>query len=215
MIQSDFVRFSEMWDMTADVYGKTVTVQQVKFIFDILARYDIEEVRTAITRHLNDPSSGQYMPKPADIVKQLEGGADQRAWLAWSKVDQAIRRVGNYQSVVFYDTIIMATLVDMGGWSLLCSVPDNKSLSVLSHQFKTRYERYTQDQPREYPSHLIGDEEASCLNHNMKPPAPVMIGDVEKCRLVLQNGGEAKSLISRGNAVKSVLDNLMLGMPDV
>jgi len=67
-------------------------------------------------RHLMNPDTGQFLPKPADIVRMLGGRTLDRALMAWAKVDKAVRQIGTYESVVFDDALIHRVLHEMGGW---------------------------------------------------------------------------------------------------
>jgi hypothetical protein len=53
------------------------------------------------------------MPKPADIVRNLQGTASDRSLIAWGKLLEAMRRVGAYRSVAFDDGAIHAAVEDM------------------------------------------------------------------------------------------------------
>ena len=46
--------------------------REVQIYFDLLKRYDINHVTAAIVAHLRDPERGQWYPKPADIIRQIE-----------------------------------------------------------------------------------------------------------------------------------------------
>lgn len=197
MTNNDFVEFTQVWLQAAELYGQSPSDNVIQLVFSALVRYEIADIRSAITRHINDPKAGSFMPKPADIVRQLDGMGDQRAWMAWSKVDKAIRSVGSYQSVVFDDHIIMRVVQDMGGWDYLCMQPDETALSIKSHEFKTRYERYTQAPPQTFPARLIGHEEASRLALDLPVQPPVMVGDQQQCMKVLSLGSSQDTTITR------------------
>lgn len=197
MTNNDFVEFTQVWLQAAELYGQSPSDNVIQLVFSALVRYEIADIRSAITRHINDPKAGSFMPKPADIVRQLDGMGDQRAWAAWSKVDMAVRTVGSYNSVVFDDHIIMRVVQDMGGWDYLCMQPDETALSIKSHEFKTRYERYTQAPPETFPARLIGSEEASRMQLDLPVQPPVLIGDYQQCLKVLSLGAESVKEITR------------------
>jgi len=68
------------------------------------------------------------MPKPADIIRAIKGNSQTQSLQAWSKVEDAIRLVGPYRSVVFDDLAIHGVLQEMGGWVKLCQALGKNSL---------------------------------------------------------------------------------------
>ena len=64
----------ELLDMVAETYGKEKPSGAVVGLwFNLLSDYTFEQVSWAISQHLKNPNTGQFMPKPADVIKQLEG----------------------------------------------------------------------------------------------------------------------------------------------
>lgn len=82
-------------------------------------------------------------PTPAAIRKHAldaEGLSDEeRSLLAWDSVRKAISSAGSYYTVSFEDTIINATIRQMGGWVKLCDTPP-KELKWTGKEFCKRYE---------------------------------------------------------------------------
>jgi len=39
----------------------------------ILGKYPADELQAAVIKHIEDPKSGSFMPKPADILKHING----------------------------------------------------------------------------------------------------------------------------------------------
>ena len=81
-----------------------------------LEEYDLPVVLDAFKRHTKNPDVGQFLPKPADVIRQLEGSTQDVALLAWARVVDALKRHGTYVSVDFADPIIHRVLTDLGGW---------------------------------------------------------------------------------------------------
>ena len=87
-----------------EIYQRpALSAEALQVWWNTLVAYDYQAVRDAFGRHLTNPDQGQFPPKPADIVRHLEGSAQSRAQQAWAKAHQAMGRVGQYQSVVFED----------------------------------------------------------------------------------------------------------------
>ena len=128
-----------------------------------------------------DPDVGQFVPKPADVVKKISGTKSDNAMLAWGKVTTAIRHGGS-KSVCFDDPAINQTILDMGGWPALCMTETDK-LQFKAKSFESRYKQYVANPPQNPPTHLIGREEKSNNQFGFTSDAPVMIGDKQQARL--------------------------------
>lgn len=82
-------------------YGKTPSGDEVADWFELLEGFDLDDVATALKRHLTDPDRGQYLPKPADIIRHLSTapgddghpGADE-AWGLLVRLIQDERETG-------------------------------------------------------------------------------------------------------------------------
>lgn len=117
--------------------------------FTALSDYSVQEVASAVTRFIKNPDSA-YKPKPADILRMIEGTSADQAMNAWSKVEAAIRRVGSYQTVVFDDPTIHRIIDDMGGWVDICQTSEDE-LPFRSKEFCNRYRGFVSR--REIPQH--------------------------------------------------------------
>src|SRR5690606_37498796 len=100
-----------------------------------LREYELSAVRQGMHRHMQNPDSGCYMPKPSDIIKMMSGSTQDSAMIAWSKVDKALRQVGTYSSVVFDDPVIHRVIHDMGGWVSL-GVKNDKEWPFVANEFE-------------------------------------------------------------------------------
>ena len=72
MQPSDTQGFFDVWDQCAEVYGKPVSDAAKELVFKLLARYSLADVKAALRAHMLDPQHGQFMPKPADIIRQFQ-----------------------------------------------------------------------------------------------------------------------------------------------
>src|SRR5690606_37756580 len=156
--------------------------------------YEFAAVADALNRHCVNPDTGQFMPKPADVVKMLQGSTQDSAMVAWSKVDKGVRQVGTYSSVVFDDPIIHRVIHDMGGWVALGSKDENE-WPFVAKEFQTRYRGYrVRNEIPEYPKQLIGIAESHNSREGHQSQPPVLIGNGEAAKRVLQ-GGTDKVLV--------------------
>jgi len=193
--------------MTAlgEYYDKKPSPGVLQLYFQGLAEYAIEDIERAVNLHLRNADNGQFMPRIADLVKLIEGSTGDRAAMAWSKVHEAVKRIGPYQTVVFDDPLIHVVLADMGGFHELCDMKSSDA-PFKARDFETRYRAYAAR--REVPPYdpkIIGITEADCVARGFLEhvPAPVMIGDVQQCKSVLAfgTGRRAIGIAEIGQAV--------------
>ena len=183
MQDNNKAQFKEMLTASWGLYGKTLTPQMLTLFWESLKKYEISEISGAISRHTVNPDTGQFAPKPADIVKYIEGSSDDMSLKAWSKVEETIRRKGVYvEGLVFDDPIIHAVLKDMGGWVQMCATPTEQDLHFQSIEFCKRYKGFMYRGNFEYPAKLKG------LVADGEPV--LMIGSQEKASQVLIGGSE-------------------------
>jgi Domain of unknown function (DUF6475) len=182
-------------------YRQDVTDFVVQIWLNCMEQYDYEKVSKAFSAHIATPEGGQFMPKPADIVKQLSGTVTDRSALAWGKAYEAMSRVGAYTDVVFDDPAIHAAIQDLGGWPKVCR-GETKDIGHLMHRFCEFYKAYAKLPQFEYPRQLHGDRaaDAEFTKKGLPPPKPMFVGNPEKCQAVLHggvNGGKAMITDSR------------------
>lgn len=153
--------------------------------------FDLPAIADAMNRHCVNPDSGQFMPKPADIVRMLQGSTQDAALVAWSKVDKAVRSCGTYNSVVFDDAVIHRVVVDMGGWVLIGGKSDEE-WPFVRNEFVNRYRGYRmRSETPEYLPVLIGIAEAQNNRSGQKSQPPILIGDAWAARRVMMGGNDS------------------------
>lgn len=179
------------------------------------SRYDLEQVRKALTAHIMDPERGRFPPMPSDFVRQLEGTATDRALLAWGKVQSAMQSVGAYTDVVFDDPAIHAVVEDLGGWPKVCR-GDLKDLGYLQHRFTESHRAYVGRGAFEYPRCLAGDRspDAMYAKQGLPPPKPAIVGDRERAMQVYAGGAVGgKTRIEFGVAALAAQAVQRIGAP--
>lgn len=189
------------------IYEKPVSAMMLDVWFNALGGYPMDELATAFSRHVTNPDHGQFPPKPADIIRAIDGGIDGRALAAWTKVDQAIRHVGGWRSVCFDDPLIHAGIEAMGGWIKLCETT-SEELAYRQQEFAKRYRAMMLTRTNHHPSHLIGRAEASNAAHGYRVEPPLLIGDQTRAAKV-NLSGDAKSrprLINTRELTSTVLE---------
>lgn len=190
MTKDDFLSFSALWIATGELYGKAPSDAALNLAFQALRRYSLADTKRALGAHVQDAADGRFMPKPADLVKHIDGDPESRALLAWTLVETAIAKHGPYATVIFDDRSIMTTIEDMGGWLDLCAVTDT-DLPFRRNEFARRYRGYLNRPPSLHPAKLLGISDSH--NSRLDVPRlmdPVLVGDPQKCLEVHQSGGE-------------------------
>lgn len=183
---------------TADMYGHTLTTGAIRLWVAALRGYEVEQVGKAFERHMLDPDGGRFMPKPAHLMKFLEGSATDAAVIAWGKALEAASNIGSYTDVVFDDSIIHATIEDLGGWPHFCR-QETAELSYLQHRFTQSYQAYAARQNFEYGRRLNGDRspDSEYEKKGLPLPRPVFVGDVAKAQAVYRLATGKKTQITR------------------
>lgn len=185
---ADKKRFVSFFVACAEVYGREVGEGALGIWWEALRAYSVEEVEEAFGRHLRSPDVGQFMPKPADVLRMLEGTSVDAAQVAWAKVDKGLRSIGPYASVCFDDPLAQRCVHDMGGWIAL-STKSSEEWPFVANEFRTRYTGYrSRGESPEYPPRLIGITEADNIRRGFPPGDLVLIGDEERARFVSERG---------------------------
>jgi len=191
MNADDIPKFTELMTGICVLYGKSPSDALMELYWRALESFDFEVVKTALEAHVSNSDSGQFMPKPADVMRYVQGSSQTQGLLAWSKVMQAVKSVGLYQSIVFDDPLIHAVIEDMGGWINLCMTP-TKDAPFRANEFEKRYAAYVLHPPLHYPKQLIGLTEGQNRMNGylsaIKPP--LLLGDKARALSVLQDGRE-------------------------
>lgn len=188
MNAQDKTMFAEMMTSLGEYYGKTVSPGLISMYWQGLEKYDLSALREAFNRHVNNPDSGQFMPKIADVARMLGGTSNDKALVAWAKVDKAIRQVGTYRSVVFDDPLIHRVLQEMGGWISLGSKREDE-WPFVAKEFENRYRGYAMRGERpEYQPVLIGISDAHNEKAGFKAEPPMLIGNEDKAVEVMKLG---------------------------
>lgn len=119
----DYDQFCQAMTATMELYNKpSLSEFSLSLWWGALNCYTLSEVLGGLSRHVQNPDSGQFAPKPADVVRAIGGTTHDNSAMAWAKVDRAVRSIGGYEDVVFDDAYIHAAIEDMGGWVRVCTV---------------------------------------------------------------------------------------------
>lgn len=195
MQQSDYDNFTKMLGAVSELYARpAMSAYALAMWWGALREYDLDAVRQALDRHVKNPDNGQFVPKPADVIRMMGGTSEDSALVAWAKVDKAIRQVGTYASVAFDDPLIHRAIFEMGGWVEIGS-KDDEAWPFVGKEFQNRYRGYKMRNERpEYPPVLIGMAEAQNDRAGFRSQPPILIGDSAKAQVVMLSGTTAPLL---------------------
>lgn len=191
-------------------YDREISPFAADIWWSALQKFDLPAVTEAFNRHVMNPDVGQFLPKPADIVRLLSGRTQDRALKAWAQVDKAVRQVGTWESVVFDDPLIHRVLHEMGGWLGLSQKTDDE-WPFVAREFETRYRSHAaRSKIPEYPPVLIGI--AECYNNAIGSESgpPRLLGNPCEAGRVMSGGGHADLISSSAlgdNVVRFISGN--------
>lgn len=155
MKQSDFPDFAALLSDVMAFYKQDVSDFAMSVWWQACQTFDLEQVRKALTSHAMDPEKGQFPPKPADLVRMLQGTHTDRALLAWNNAYKAISQVGAYQTLDLGDPIAHAAIQTLGGWPKFCQSQVDE-LPFLQKRFCDFYRTYTTRGVEDAPARLSG-----------------------------------------------------------
>lgn len=207
MHANDKKRFATLLSGIADYYGKELSNGVISLYWQGLLSYDIEAIEKALWDHTQNPDNGQFMPKIADITRAMQGRTQDQAAIAWSKVDQAVRRVGTYQDVAFDDPIIHRVIADMGGWIWFGNQVEDE-WPFVARNFENRYRGYrVRGEVPDYQPVLLGMANAHNQQEGFKKNPPILIGNQNQAKSVMLGGTNAPLLEMRaaGNTVLALV----------
>lgn len=202
----------DFWTLVKGVhsfYSQDVSEFAAQIWWNAMRGYTIDQVRKAFNVHAADPKAGQFMPKPADLIRVLDGTQDDRSALAWSKVFGAIQRVGSYQTVVFDEGAIHAAIEDLGGWPKVCATKMDE-LPFVEKRFCAAYRAHLKAGSA-YPARLIGivDQTNAARGHGLQDP--VLIGNASAARQVLAVGSYTQAQPMTIHKIASLIPQTISG----
>jgi len=161
------------------VYGKEINKPLLEVYWDCLCDRKTPDVLQAI-RCWPKSEGGQFMPKPIDLIRLIEGPVEDRSLMAWNTAQLAVRQVGLYQSVQFDDPLIAATIKSIGSWPQFCQTP-NAALIALEKRFRQTYQQLARDGYKSDDEQcLLGIHEAQNQRSGYTSPPPRHIKTVGK-----------------------------------
>lgn len=120
-------------------YDRELTEFAIRVWEEAVRDIPIADIELAFRRHLSDPQRGQFMPKPADIIRQLRGDETDRALMAWGVVIARAKSGGGFIASDCEAT--RQAIQAMGGWSALCRADESQN-GFLQRRFTDLFATY-------------------------------------------------------------------------
>lgn len=193
MHKDDMPAFLKLMMGIGHLYDKDMDEHLIDLYWLTLRQFSFQEVKHALEAHVLNPDIGQFLPKPADIVRYLQGSSQTQAMKAWTKVYRAIGQVGSYDTVIFDDPLIHVVIDEMGGWIALCKTAE-KEIPFRGKEFEKRYMGYVLHPPQTFSKKLLGRFEAENQLQGIETQRPICIGEFEKTQQVYRQGSPSSHL---------------------
>ncbi len=130
MHQNELKQFSDAFEAAWSLH-KPITHKTISLAFDLLKDHSLANVLGALRAHCLDPVRGQFPPKPADIIYQIERRMPQRL-----TADEAYMLIPSDESETVVWTHEIAEAAAIAGHE-----PDKTARRMA---FKSAYERITE-----------------------------------------------------------------------
>jgi hypothetical protein len=162
MNNDDKKKFAEIMVTTGEMFDKKITKSLMQTYFTVLSEHSIELVSKAFQSHLTDPEQGMFFPKPANIIKFINGTSkqneqalDDKSELAWHVIEGEIRRIGSHTSLRMEDRQALAAVKAIGGWKKICGLTISE-LTWAHKEFVAAYKNYERTDVNLLPDKLPG-----------------------------------------------------------
>jgi len=176
--------FKNYMTLMGEIFNKDLSPTLMTLYWDVMKDYSDKQAEDMFKLAT---TSLKFFPKPAEL-KELAcnySDLDDLPALAWSEVDNAVRTIGNYQSVEFNDPVCHSVIQAMGGWSELCQC-SNDEWKWKRVEFEKLYP--TMKKKGNHDQYLLGDcEQSQRLNDRedwIKPVAKA--GDKKNTKLLTE-----------------------------
>ncbi len=138
MTEIDRSAFAEALFALTETFNEPLSDAKVEAYFDVLREYPIEQVIPAMKLALR---SGNFMPRPSNILECIEGDTEEAATAAWGTILREIRRVGYVGTPNLDARSLRAVRELFGSWQRLCERLPAEGPELLGwvKQFKAVY----------------------------------------------------------------------------
>ena len=194
MTAQDKKQFAVIMATMSEIFdqGKEVSAFKMDLYFKALSDFAIDQVSLAASKLIHGrvfPS----LPKPAEIIQEIIGKQENRATEVWLKALNAVKRIGNYQSVRFSDVVIHSVIESMGGWEQFCMMEINNE-KWKQKEFERLYVVISAQPSARHHDYLPGSTEMAnyALGFSGIKSDIVAIGDDGEMKLIENNENKEK-----------------------
>lgn len=162
MNSQDQNKFKELITVMSETYGEEFTPAKVKLWWNLFKPHSIEVFEQALYTHIACPDAGMFSPKPANLMKFINGTTkeneqlvEDRAEMAWACIELEISRIGSYGTLELEDKQAIAAVKSIGGWRQLC-MSTYDQLVWKKKEFMSAYDTYERTPLEHLPNKLPG-----------------------------------------------------------
>ena len=162
MTENDGNKFRELITMINVNYGEDFTEPQVLLWWNLFKPHSVQSFEQAVYAHIACPDTGMFTPKPANIMKFINGTTKQneqqledKADMAWLTITGEVKRVGSWGSLNMEDKQALAAVKSLGGWKFICSKTEAE-LVWLHKEFIATYKNFERTPVEALPDKLPG-----------------------------------------------------------
>ena len=138
MNKSDRNKFLAILETLHTMHDKQGSKVLIDLYWSVMKPYSIEKFTTAVENHISDPDKGMFFPKPADLIKVMQGDTNKAASKAWQSVIRRLERLGDSKPFESSDTAVLEALGAIGGYNRLCTLTYTQ-INDLEKQFLDSY----------------------------------------------------------------------------
>lgn len=135
MQDKDRLSFGHLMAGMGEIYGPA-TEAKIQIYWGVLLDFDIEEISKAVAVILRSRPTASF-PKPAEIIQAIQGTDENKALVALTEFEEAMRRDGGYRDCPIVDPVMLRVINRMGGWWNCCMDHDWR---FRRNEFKKLYE---------------------------------------------------------------------------
>ena len=162
MTNNDQQKFKELIALISETYGEQFSGAQIVMWSTLFKSVTIEQFENAVYAHISCPDTGMFTPKPANIMKFINGTTKQndqqledKADMAWLTITGEVKRVGSWGSLKMEDKQALAAVKSLGGWKFICSKTEAE-LVWLHKEFIATYKNFENTPVEALPNNLPG-----------------------------------------------------------
>lgn len=173
--------FAKCMAVLASGVGREMPDEMVEVWYQVLGDLSVGQLRRGIVEALRTHKFAGF--PPVGVIRDLSIGPQEqralsgqdRAVAVWSRVHEALSRVGGYESPDFGDPVCHATIRTLGGWIQITAVETDKVTWLRKEFIETYRAIEAAGVPGEMAAPLVGinNQSLSAAGYETEPARPV------------------------------------------